>query len=468
MGDRRKRGYDQRVTSARSSRSAEASSPLGELSLDRLVESFTREELVEVVLDAAERHDDVARTVRLAIARKQGDLGALRAEVDGALRTRRFLDYWKGMEWAQAARPVVAELERAVRTAPSRDLVELLQRAIGHVVKVIHRADDSSGLIGELVRDLLDLHARACDPAVADPVKLAAWMIRFRFADQDYFDVDPVRYAGALGEQGMAAYRSAIEQIEDAGAYGLQYVHERLAVLDRDIDAIVRLHGADLTNPFQFLHVAEAMAELGRHDLVIEWTSRGIAETNGWQLYRLYDLACDTHAQLGQPLEVLRLRRSHHTRMPSSSTYEALRNAAEEVDAWEIERPAARSVLREADTRGFIDALLGDGDRDLAWDVAIAAPPDALDAEQWLRLAESREPEHPGDALAVYQAVVDEVLQTADRRAYRDGVRILKKAAKAARAADQGETFSKQVARLREQHRRRPTLIAMLDKAGFV
>lgn len=440
----------------------------GDEPLDRLVESLTREQLVEVVVDAAEWHDDVARAIRLAAARNDCGLAVLRREIDGALRTRRFLDYRESMEWAQAGRPVVCELELALRTAPSRELVELLQRAVGHVVKVIQRADDSSGLIGDLARELLDLHARSCDAGVADPVKLAAWMIRFRFADQDFFDVDPVRYAAALGEEGLAAYRSALDQMDDAGAYGVRYARERLAVLDQDIDAIVRLHGGDLTNPFQFVHVGEAMAELGRDDLVLEWASRGIAETNGWQIYRLYDLACETHTRLGQSMEVLRLRRSHHERMPSSSTYAALRAAAEAVDAWQVERPAARAALQKSDIRGFVDALLGDADRDLAWDVATASAPDELDAKQWLRFAESREAEHPGDALAVYQAVAGEILQTADRRAYQHGVRILKKAAKAAHAADRVEDFSRQVDQLREQYRRRPTLIAMLDKAGFV
>ena len=436
--------------------------------VDRLVESLTQEQLVAVVVDAAEWHDDVARAVRLAAARKDGDLVVLRREVDRALRTRRFLDYSASMEWARAGRPFVAEFELAVRTVTSRELVELLQRAVGHVVKVIQKADDSSGLIGDLARELLDLHALACDAGVADPVKLAAWMIRFRFADQDFFDVDPVRYAGALGANGMASYRSALDQIDDSGSYAIRYVRERLAVLDEDIEAIVRLHGGDLSNPFQFVHVAEAMAELGRDDLVLEWTSRGIAETNGWQVSRLYDLACETHARLRQPLEVLRLRRAQHGRMPSSSTYAALRGAAEELDAWEVERAGARAALQKCDIRGFIDALISDADRDLAWDVAIAAPPDELDAKQWLRLAESREAEHPRDALTVYLAVAEEVLQTADRRAYYDGVRILKKAARAADAADCGDDCSKQIGRLREQYRRRPTLIAMLEKAGFV
>jgi hypothetical protein len=126
------------------------------------------------------------------------------------------------------------------------------------------------------------------------------------------------------------------------------------------------------------------------------------------------------------------------------------------------------SFTRQQLVEVVLHALLSDADRDLAWDVAIAAPPDELDTEQWLRLAESREAAHPGDALAVYQVAAGEVLHTADRRASYDGLRILTRAARAADAAGRGDDYSKQIGRLREQYRRRPTLIAMLDKAGFV
>jgi hypothetical protein len=430
-----------------------------------LIASLTREQLADVVLDAADRHDDVARAVRLVVARSTGDLVALRSEVDRALRTRRFLGYWEGMDWARAARPVVAELERTARTAPSRELVELLQRAIGHVVKVIHQADDSSGLIGDLGRELLELHAVTCDAGVADPIKLAGWMIRFRFTDQDFFEVDPVRYQKALGEEGLAAYRDAVDAIDDAGSFAVRYVRERLAVLDGDIETIVELAGGDLSNPYQFFRVAEAMVELERDDLVLEWTARGIAEASSWQVGTLYDLACETYARLGQPLEVLRLRRTQHERMPSLSTYTTLRKAAEEVHAWDVEREAARMVLRACDVRGFVGALLGDGDQGRAWDEAVAAPADAVDADLWLWLAESREIHQPADALAVYKRVADEVLVETDRRAYARAVRILKHARSVADGAGHRDDFTAHISRLREQHRRRPTLIAMLDKA---
>ena len=320
-----------------------------EAPVEQLIAGLTVDELREVVAAAVDRHADVERQVRLIAARGAGDLAQLRAEVDRGLRTRRFLDYGESAGWARAAQPIIAELEKAVEASPSRALVELLQRAVGHVVKVIMHADDSDGLIGDLARELLALHARACDAGVADPVELAAWMVRFGFDDQDFFEVDPVRYASALGEVGLAAYRDAVGARRDGDSFAVRYARERLAILDRDVDALVKLLGGDLTTPYQFIRVAEAMRELGLDDEALAWAKRGIAQTSGWQVSQLYDLACDVHDARGEPLEVLALRRAQHERMPSSSTYRALRTAAEALDAWPLEQDAARATLQRTD-----------------------------------------------------------------------------------------------------------------------
>lgn len=437
--------------------------------IEDLVASLSREQLVEVVAAAVDRHEDVERAVQLVAARADGDLGQVRDAVDRGLRTRRFLDYRESIEWAHAARPIAAELESLAGASPSRELVELLQRAVGHVVKVIMHADDSSGLIGDLAQQLLDGHATACDAGVADPVKLARWMIRFRFRDQDFFEADPVRYASALGDRGIAAYRKAVDEADPGGdgerSFAVRYARERLAILDRDVDAIVAVVGGDLAHAGRYLGVAKALAEIERPDLVLDWTARGIASGRDWQLGSLYDLACATHAQLGQPTEVLRLRRAHHERVPTSSTYGALKRDAVALDAWERERDAARATLRAKDPRGYVRALLGDGDDALAWQTASAAPADTLDADLWLALAERREQTDPADAVAVYLRIADEVLVTTDRRAYSRAIRILKQARTAAEAAGAPDAFAGHIAALREQHRRRPTLIQMLDKA---
>lgn len=436
--------------------------------LDALIEKVDPEDLRVIVGKAAERHEDVARAVRLAATRGPGALSQLRVEIDRGLRTSRHLGYRESGGWAMQARPVVEAISEAVGSSPTAELVALIERAIGHVVKVILRADDSDGLIGDLARELLGLHARACDAGNADPIKLARWMVRFRFDDQDFFEVDPVRYADALGDLGLAAYRREVTQRVEAGSgdsFAATYARERLAVLDGDAEALVRLLGGDLSRPYQFIRVAEAMAELGRDDDVLSWATRGIAESSGWQVAKLYDLAAGVYTCRGEDQEVLRLRREQHQRMPSSSTYSLLRAAAEVCGGWPAERPAARVVLVEHDLGGLVDVLLSDGEPEAAWQVPRAHCDWDPGPQRWMRLAEAREASAPGDALDVYLRLGDLQLETTGKAAYVRAVAILKKAAQAARAADRQADFAEHLASLRETHRRRPTFIAVLDKA---
>ena len=319
-------------------------------------------------------------------------------------------------------------------TEPSAELVVLLQRAAGHLVKVIGRADDSDGMIGDLARRVLDLHREACTAGAADPQKLAR-------------GVGPLSFG-------------------EFPSFAAKYAAERLAVIDRDVDLLVELLGGDLSSPYQFVRVVEAMVELGEVDAALEWARRGIAGTNGWQVGKLYDLAADLLAADGDLGGVVELRRDHHQRMPSSSTYARLQAAAGAADTWGAEVASARAALADRGPAGLIDALLADDEPNQAWNTATAMDRD-LDGSQWLRLAEAREPTAPGDSMAVYLRLADGALERADKRAYRNAVRHRKAARRAATAADRLDEFTERLADLRERNRRRPSLMAMLDKAGL-
>lgn len=357
-------------------------------SIDDVVGRLDDQVARRLLESAAEWHEDVMRAVRLAAAGESERLAVLKAVVDDGLRTRRHLDYWGSSAWARDAAPVVEALGDEVAAAPSAELVVLLQRAAGHLVKVIMRADDSDGTIGGLCRDVLDLHRQACTAGVADKQKLAKWMVRFAFEDQDFFQIDPVLYAEALGDKGLAVYRREVAKRSDPAdapgersetlhdfyggylSFAAKYAAERLAIIDRDVDRVVELLGGDLSFPYQFQRVAEAMVEFDEPDDALRWARRGIAETSGWQVARLYDLAAELLTDADHPDEVVELRRHHHERTPSASTYAKLKGAAGAVDAWAAEVARARAVLAERDPAGYIDALLADGEADEAWAVA--------------------------------------------------------------------------------------------------
>ena len=397
------------------------------------------------------------------------DLTQLRAEIDEGLRTRRFLDYWESSEWASEATPVVDAIRDALAASPSAELLGLIERAVGHVIKVILRADDSNGEIGGLAAELLESHGLACDAGVADPVKLARWMVRFTVDDQDFFVLDPKRYADALGETGLAVYRKEIDRRRREGEqpFALRYVDERLAVLDGDVDKIIRLLGGNLTSPYQFIQVTEAMVELGRDDDALAWAQRGIAETGGWQVAQLYDLAAGVYVRRGALGEVVALRWDQHRRMTSSTTYALLREAAEATGGWESERSSARSVLEAEDLGGLVDALLADGEPEAAWRVADDQPDWDPGRRRWKRLAESRESSHPADAMAVYFKLADFELETTGRSSYTRAAALLKKARRAADAAGRRGEFSEHLVALREQFRKRPALLEILDRSAL-
>ena len=304
------------------------------------------------------------------------------------------------------------------------------------------------------------------------------------FEDQDFFEIDPVAYVDTLGDKGLAVYRREVAKRSDpadvpAGrspslqrvygdfpSFAAKYAAQRLAIIDRDIDRIAELQGGDLTLPHQFAQVAEAMVELGLPDDALRWARRGISETTGWQVAKLYDLAAKLLADAGDLDAVVALRRDHHEREPSAATYLALQKAAHTSDTWDAECTRARLVLREQSPNAYIDVLLIDGEPDEAWSVAMTSGEVGSDS-RWFSLAQAREPTEPSDAMAVYLRLADEALEVTDKRAYRSAIQYLKAARRAATAAEALPAFAIHLAGLRERNRRRPSFMAKLDKAGL-
>src|SRR3546814_12404629 len=120
--------------------------------------------------------------------------------------------------------------------------------------------------------------------------------------------------------------------------------------------------GGDLTSPYQFQRVAEAMLELDLPDDALRWALDGIERTSGWQVDKLYDLAAGLLAGRGDVIGALRLRREQHDRMPSATTYALVRSAAATPGGWETLRAEAGAVLGARDPGGWVGVRLADGE----------------------------------------------------------------------------------------------------------
>jgi hypothetical protein len=254
--------------------------------------------------------------------------------------------------------------------------------ALATAIKVIARADDSSGIIGDACRRLLDLHPRLAAAANVPPGKLVDWMIKFQFdGDVDYFELDPVAYAPALGEQGMATYRARLRDIESRLGprpdsderwqsrhshewFTLDWNAQRLAVLDHDIEAIIRTHAKDRKVAAWLQDTAEAFEEIGETDLAIDWAKQATDFGPGHQSLEAADYWCRL-LEAHRPEQALNARLVVFRRWPSSTSAARLHQAA--AAAWDDYRGDVVATLSASPRDAVLFALLTLKDVRFAW-----------------------------------------------------------------------------------------------------
>ncbi|MGK2879773.1 MAG: hypothetical protein ACSLE6_02900 [Mycobacterium sp.] len=140
-------------------------------------------------------------------------------------------------------------------------------------------------------------------------------MMTFQFEDEcDYFTIDPVACGVALGPGGMAAYRAKLDERaaalgprpSDDQPFSAPHCHEwsildwnarRLAVFDRDVEAIIRTHARDRRVAAWFHATAEALMEIGQVDLAIDWAQQAGDFDDGHQSRRASDYWCELLAE---------------------------------------------------------------------------------------------------------------------------------------------------------------------------
>ena len=438
--------------------------------LSHRLSQLSHDQLVDLVVDLAE-DPAVARRVAVALDGLTGGTVALARAVDEVLRSRRrFSDYRAVLDYATQARPVVDALQRAAAGPAARDLVPIVERAIGHVVKVLHAGDDSAGAAGDVAQALLTTHAEAAAAGRPDTNKLVRWLVRFTFETQDFFIPDVRDYASALGEPGIAQYRTEVARraAADPEAFAPQHAQQRLALLDRDAEAVVRLFGGDLQGVHRYVAVAKALREIGRDDEALAWARRGMALPATWQSRGLYDVAAAVLADRGDRPGLVALRQEGLSALPDTTSLSALREAAVVSGRWaELRAPALRALAERAPEQHLL-ALLADDDVDAAWTVLHEHPAAAVSEQTAQRVAARRGSTHPQDAIPYVRRAVEQSLTAADRRAYRTAATLLRELRLLHSRAGTPAGFVAYVAALAEQHRRRPSLLDELRKAGLL
>jgi hypothetical protein len=302
-------------------------------------------------------------------------------------------------------------------------------------------------------------------------------MIKFQFGeDADDFELDPVAYAPALGDTGMAEYRTRLAEIratlsQDPGGlrdpdrharWVLEWNDKRLAVLDHNVEEIIRTHAHDRKVAAWFQDTAEALEEIGEIDLAIDWARQALNIGPRHQSLNAADYWCKLLAE-HRPTEEFDARLTVFRRWPSPATAARLHEAAS--DAWASYGDEVMAVLsaRPADIVSFALFTLKDPRR--AWDIAHSL---ALDDDRtWAELVKSYEKIDPIATLPIQRRLVERELIDAGAQHYRLAARRLAKMRKLSAESESAVEVDGLIADLREIHRRRPRLQQEFDRAGL-
>jgi hypothetical protein len=284
-----------------------------------------RERLIGLLLSAHER-DAVLKDqllVELAQAGAPFDLASFRRSFSDALRSRGAAggprSYARtSAAWARAVHESIAGIGALLPAGHAEAVIELTEYALGRVQKAMSTVDDSSGWFADVVADLERLHHEACVVVRPDPVALARRLFAFEMdGDWDVFIDSVERYADVLGDDGLAEMRRLAGERwatvperppgsgfdTTPGRFHLERLLEKLAVQSGDVDGRVAVMARDLAHGYDFLKIAEVLAEAGRADDALEWARRGVAafaEDPHGPDQRLDDFILAAHLERGQ------------------------------------------------------------------------------------------------------------------------------------------------------------------------
>lgn len=449
--------------------------PNDALDLDTWIRSLPQEDLAELLTAATKDVAGMYEWIQARSVLATGNLAELTALVNDTLNpSARFYDYYRAMDYARDCDDTVEMLCQLAHQTPTPDLVPILERAITLTTRAILKADDSSGLIGDLVHQLLQAHAVTvanAQPSLsqAEQTRLIKWIVKYRYGGkQDFFDPDIVAYTPGLSAKSIEAYRKAISAI-DLGEYG-QYPLQRLAVLDRDRDAIVAAHGGEPHNEMMAEHVVESLAEAGLVDDARHYAQFGFDMARRSYGTKLDTYLVDDAISRGDTSGAIDYRWQWFQRFPTSTSFSRLRETAVTLTIWDEHREPAEQLLQQRDPRGYVRYLLDDDQAGPAWDFAVEHLDPESDGDLWHSLCISRGATHPLEVLPIYRRLVTATLLVTDVRNYRYATKLLKEMSTVAKAAgtDAEISFRKFVQETAEENRRRPRCISIFRKAKLI
>lgn len=471
--------------------------------------SLDRDALIELLVAEAERDEGLAERLRLrAAVAAPADEGirALKQAITRVSRTYGFLRYRDVRGYASGVHEVADLVDGLIDDDRPDAAIALAEHALSKLEKALEHADDSDGLIGDLLARFQRIHLRACEAARPDPVKLAERLFRWELdGDWDVFRGAAESYADVLGDAGLSRYRDLAEpewervptlapvgdghDRWDSDRFNITYLMESLARAFGDVEMEIAVRSRDLSSAYRFLEIAEVCRKAGRDDEALDWAERGVrafpTRTDG----RLREFVADEYVRRSRGEDAMTVVWAQFEEQPALAGFQILKRYADRVGAWALWRPRAVAEVRRtievamaaastrplaeravnrweqpADGSRLVEILSWEGRVEEAWSEATKL---GCSRGLWLRLAREREAAYPADAVPIYRQEIERLLQVTDKRNYAEALDLLKRMAPLMTRVGRGDEFAAFVATTRAANARRPAFISLLDAADL-
>jgi hypothetical protein len=403
----------------------------------------------------------------------------VRKLIDGLRWDRRRHPYSGRREYAQRAQSVAAAVADMIEAGDAESARPLARRAVERVTAALMYMDDSAGIVGDDLRTLMALYARACRAASPDAGRLARWLVSMQLDGPGWPAIELKEFADALGPRGLAEVARLTEERgvtaepdSWSGQWGIKDLREQLAAVSGDIDAHVAVLTEDLRGAHRYGEIVEVLRAAGLNDDAEQWARNGLAEhPSGFQTDRLRDQLVDLLLDARKAADAVAIRRELYERRTIHQDYLKLRQAAQQAGQWADLSGWALNLLRgraHADQRyvtELISVLVGENLVDEAWTAAMSNPGQVPES-QWFQLIEMREQDHPTDVIRPYQDLIEIGLEKAsDKYRYPKAIKTIRRLRDSYHRTGDEAGFTAYVADLRERHRRKTSFVAKLDKA---
>ncbi len=436
-------------------------------------------ELVALLVGLAENDPALRRRLSLRAGIGGFDSAELAALVE-TLRVRHCEDNADLARLCRNADDALRALEALAADHPGK-VRPLYQRALKYLVDV--DVDDAATVLDSTVARGVKGLVAVCRAAPEDPVELARWLLDLQLSASRFPGIAVTELAETLGEEGLAGYWQQLCDLTENDPAGddddddemngpsrsraIILLREKYLVdVTGDVDGLVALYAASLSNPDRYLRIGETLRAAGRIDDAIAWLRQGLS-TRAWGHGRISDLLVELYAETGQHKEAAGVRWDNFASDPDEYNYRMLLRAAEPMDAVSYAEDRAmshlrdradRKVLRSADA--LVTILIAIGDIDEAW--AAAHEYTCSDTCMFL-LARNRAKTHPADAIPIFAREVDTAIGRKDWSGYSKATELLVALKDLHQRA--GTDFATYLADIKAAHRRKTALMRSIADA---